>query len=364
MTRPPRQAPPAEPGDRGRWWARPLRVGAVVVVAAVAVALLWKSLPSAAQLIGALAAGHPGWLAAAVALELAATNLFARQQHRLLAAFGVSMSVVRVGAITYSSTAIANSMPAGAAVSAGWSLRQFRARGASGATAATVTLLSGALSIAGLLLLGLVNLLVASSGRLVAVLTEDPLRTAGVGLAGLAAGAVLVRAFGRRRADRAVAGGDGTPRLDRYESTHPRLGGLARQLLTTGRQARHVRWTDWMLALGLASSKWILDAASLYSATRAFGIEIDLLPLVALYLGVQLVRQIPLTPGGVGLVEVALLAGLVAVGAPDAAAAAAVLVYRLASTWLMIPLGYTALAALRRWDRRHAAVPGVAGPGR
>jgi putative heme transporter len=60
---------------------------------------------------------------------------------------------------------------------------------------------------------------------------------------------------------------------------------------------------------------------------------------------------VPLTPGGVGVVEAALAAGLTAAGAPALGAAAAVLVYRLISCWLFIPVGGLAALALRR-DRR------------
>lgn len=128
---------------------------------------------------------------------------------------------------------------------------------------------------------------------------------------------------------------------------------MVRQTLTTVQQARRVSRTDWVLALALASGRWVLDAAGLYVACRAFDIDISALQLAALYLGIQLLRQIPLTPGGIGVIEVALLAGLVAIGAPNAAATAAVLLYRLVSAWLMIPLGYLAMAGLTGWDRRH-----------
>ncbi len=341
--------PPA-PGDRRRWWRTPLRVGAVVATAVVVVVLLRDKLPSPAQIADALTSAHPGWVVAAVALQLLSTGTFARQQHRLLSAFGVRLSVLRVGAITYSSTAIANSVPAGAAVSAGWSLRQFRARGASGATAVTVTLLSGVLSIVGLLLLAAANLVVVSWTRLSAAITDHLAVTLSV----VAAVALLVGWLVRRWQR---PPGPGTPRLDQYQSTHPRLGAAARQALTTIEQARRVGWTDWLLALALASAKWVLDAASLYAACRAFDIDIGTLQLAALYLGIQLLRQIPLTPGGLGVIEVALLAGLVALGAPDAAATATVLLYRLVSAWLMIPLGYVAMAGLTGWDRRHAVRP-------
>ena len=70
--------------------------------------------------------------------------------------------------------------------------------------------------------------------------------------------------------------------------------------------------------------------------------------LGAIYLTVQIVRQIPLTPGGLGVIEISLLAGLVSAGAGEAAAAATVLVYRLLSCWLIIPVGLLGWLLLRR----------------
>jgi uncharacterized membrane protein YbhN (UPF0104 family) len=64
-------------------------------------------------------------------------------------------------AVTYSRSAISISMPAGSAVSAGFAYKAFRRWGASPETAATVMVLSGILSTAGLGLLYLLGFLVA-----------------------------------------------------------------------------------------------------------------------------------------------------------------------------------------------------------
>ena len=281
--------------------------------------------------------------------------MFARQQRRLLGAFGVSMSYARAGAITYSSSAITNSVPAGAAVSAGWSYKQYRARGASSATAATVMLLSGLLSIAALVLLYLVGLVAAGWTQLSHLAEDHPAGAVTIGLVLLALVVLAIRFLADRK--RQLTDVDApTPKLDSYQEKHAKLGAAARQVLTTLRQAKQVRWLDWNLAMSTSTAKWVLDAASLYAACRAVDIDINLLKVLALYLGIQLVRQIPLTPGGIGVIEAALLAGLISAGAPQAAAAAAVVIYRLFSAWLIIPIGYATMAVLVRWDRTHPRV--------
>jgi uncharacterized protein (TIRG00374 family) len=131
-----------------------------------------------------------------------------------------------------------------------------------------------------------------------------------------------------------------------------RLTVLAARLLASARDAWQagagLRVRDWAAALAYAALNWLTDLLCLAAATRALGLPVGLTTLAGIYLGVQIVRQVPLTPGGVGVIETALVAGLTAAGATAVTAAAAVLVYRLLSCWLIIPTGGAAGLALRR----------------
>ena len=60
---------------------------------------------------------------------------------------------------------------------------------------------------------------------------------------------------------------------------------------------------------------------------------------------------VPITPGGLGVIEAVLIPTLVAFGAPAAVAAVGVVAYRLVNFWLPIPVGFVAYAIL---DRRLA----------
>jgi uncharacterized protein (TIRG00374 family) len=325
-------------------------VAALVVVAAVVVAVLWGNVPSPAEIWDAMLNANYWWLLLAAVLQFVSLGMFARQQRRLLKAFGVRMSLARAGAITYGSSAITNSLPAGGAVSAGWSFQQYRARGASSATAATVMVLSGVLSIGVLFLLYLIGWLAASWTQLMGLAEDHPVGALSIGLALLAVLVLVIRLVADRRN---VDLNAPTPKLDAYEAKHAKIGAAARQLVTTLRQARRVRFKDWNLASGATAGKWLLDAGCLWACCEAFDIDINVFKLSALYLGIQLVRQVPLTPGGIGVIEVALLAGLVSAGADQGAAGAAVVMYRLLSAWLIIPIGYAVMAVMARWDRRH-----------
>jgi uncharacterized protein (TIRG00374 family) len=112
---------------------------------------------------------------------------------------------------------------------------------------------------------------------------------------------------------------------------------------------------SWKTGAALAVAKWVADFAVLAFATFAVGASVDFVSLATVYVGVQALRQIPFTPGGIGVIEAALLGGLIAAGAVAAPAAAAVVIYRVLTLWVILPAG--AVAAVL--DRAPAS-PGTA----
>jgi uncharacterized protein (TIRG00374 family) len=126
------------------------------------------------------------------------------------------------------------------------------------------------------------------------------------------------------------------------------LRGLLASARDGWRAGAALRTRDWAAALAYAAVNWLTDLLCLAAATRALGLPVGVTTLAGIYLGVQIVRQVPLTPGGVGVIETALVAGLTATGATAISAAAAVLIYRLLSCWLIIPVGGIAALTLRR----------------
>ena len=61
-----------------------------------------------------------------------------------------------------------------------------------------------------------------------------------------------------------------------------------------------------------------------------------------------MLAQVPVTPGGLGVVEAGLTGTLALAGVPAAAAAVATLAYRLVSYWLPLPAGAVAWVVHRR----------------
>lgn len=96
-----------------------------------------------------------------------------------------------------------------------------------------------------------------------------------------------------------------------------------------------------------ATLNWLLDAASLWVFIRAFGPALSPVDLIVAFCVVNILAAIPLTPGGLGVVEIALPALLVGFGLDRGTAGIAVATYRAAQFWLPIPLGAFAYASLR-----------------
>lgn len=97
----------------------------------------------------------------------------------------------------------------------------------------------------------------------------------------------------------------------------------------------------------------ILNAAyiaALWFAVLAFSAPIGLAGAAVVYLTGAAIGSVAPTPGGLGAVELALSTGLAALGVPSTAAVSGVLLFRVATFWLPVPLGWLALGWLRRRD--------------
>ena len=70
--------------------------------------------------------------------------------------------------------------------------------------------------------------------------------------------------------------------------------------------------------------------------------------MAVVYLTASAVGSLVPTPGGLGAIEALMSAGLTAAGMHGAAAVSAVLLYRLLTFWLPVPIGWLALRYLER----------------
>jgi uncharacterized protein (TIRG00374 family) len=99
--------------------------------------------------------------------------------------------------------------------------------------------------------------------------------------------------------------------------------------------------------LGGSAGVTLTYALTLACCLAAFGAHLPLASTVAVYLAGAAVASVSPTPGGLGAMEAALVAGLTAVGAAAGPAVAGVLAFRLLTFWLPILPGWLAYRALR-----------------
>ena len=70
----------------------------------------------------------------------------------------------------------------------------------------------------------------------------------------------------------------------------------------------------------------------------------------AVYLIASFIAAASPTPGGLGAIEAATIAGLTGIGIPSGPAVSAVLIYRLATYWLPVLPGWYSWRLLQRMD--------------
>ena len=120
---------------------------------------------------------------------------------------------------------------------------------------------------------------------------------------------------------------------------------LARELLPTLSQPVRA-----LQLLGGAVVFLALQAAGLAATLAAFQPDFPLIPVLAVYVVGSTLGQLAPTPGGLGTVETAMVAGLTAVGVGATSAVAAVLTSRALTFWLPALAGVVAFRLLQHHE--------------
>ncbi|MGO8980426.1 MAG: flippase-like domain-containing protein [Streptosporangiaceae bacterium] len=125
----------------------------------------------------------------------------------------------------------------------------------------------------------------------------------------------------------------------------PALGQVIPRLLDIAQ--RPVKLAEGVGGAFLLTATYIL---CLDASVRALGGSVALVSVAVVYLTGSAIGSAVPTPGGLGAVEAALSAGLTAAGLPGAKAISAVLLFRLLTFWLPVPLGWISMSYLQRHD--------------
>ena len=120
---------------------------------------------------------------------------------------------------------------------------------------------------------------------------------------------------------------------------------LMKELSTLAR-----RPTKMLMLFGGPLLSKFLSVLILAQSMRAFGLEVHLGQLGAMYLTATTVAAAAPTPGGVGAIEAALAAGLTGLGTDPATAVAVVLFFRVINYWLPVLPCWIALHHVQRTD--------------
>lgn len=104
----------------------------------------------------------------------------------------------------------------------------------------------------------------------------------------------------------------------------------------------------WKPALAAAVGNAGLDYLALLCALRAVGADPQPSLILLAFATAEVIALIPVTPGGLGLVEAGLVGTLTLAGVPAHDALAATLLYRIVEYWLPLPAGGAAYLLFRR----------------
>lgn len=291
------------------------------------------------------------WLAAAAVVEAISLTAFAALQRRLLRAGAVRIRLRTMTAVIVAANSIQNSLPAGPVFSNVYAFRQYRARGADDVLAGWVLV-----GTAGLAQITLVVL--AGIGLAGATGTGTGLNLAGVIVGLLLLAGLVILAWSRRDWIAYRLAGP----LRFFQRLFKRPKGSVPEQLDRLVQRLHVITPtrgDWVMATTYALATWVFDVSCLIAAFLAVGAPVPWRALLLAYAAAQLAANLPITPGGLGVVEGSLTIGLVVFGGGQESTVAAVVLYRLLNFWIMLPIGWTAWGAtnwqLRRWQERATA---------
>jgi len=331
------------PGPHRSWRSivpKWLRHGLLVFLVLLVVEyLVIPELVGASKNLHLLSRVNIGWLIAGIALEGGAIVCYALLTRTLLPGGGPGLfTLVR---IVLATTAVAHVIPGGAAGGAGVGYRLLTSNGVEGSDAGFAMATE---AIGSALVLNVMLWLALLISIPLAGLHPIYVVAALVGLLALLGAAALAYTLTR--------GGDLAVRVVRSVGRRiPRVGAdrLERLVRQVGDSVVHLAQDRAILkrAVLWAGLNWLFDAASLWSFVSAFGHFVDPFELFAAYGIANVLGAIPITPGGLGVIEASAATLLVSFGVTRNIATLAVLGWRLVNFWLPIPIGGVAYISLR-----------------
>ncbi|HTX45423.1 MAG TPA: YbhN family protein [Solirubrobacteraceae bacterium] len=316
-----------------RKWVRIARliiVPALIAATTVSIADQWGTVEGA---IGRLAHLDWHWVRLAIFAEALSVVAFATVGRRLLRAAGHHLRLSTMIGLGLATNSIAGSVPGGPAWAFTFTFEQFRRRGVARGLAAVMvaaTMITSGIALGILLVVGVVA--AGNHGP------AAPFRL--VEIAALIIAAAVVAFIVVRR--------------ERLASTR-----LMRRLAKFTGPLHELHLTPRVAAGALLAGlcNWLADCGALVAAIVAVSGHVPWAGLLVVYAVGQIAANLPITPGGVGVTEGAMSLLLIAYGVHTETAVAAVLLYRIISFWLCLPLGWMTAGGMLALQRRRAQIP-------
>lgn len=321
---------------RRRALARAFKVLATLIV----VYFLILNIPGLRNAVDQLSEVKPGLLVLGLVLELLALFCYSLMTRAALGPVGHHMTALHLFRIQLSTRALSSLVPGGSAAGSALGYRMMVASGVPGPDAGF------ALATAGLASAVVLNFILWA-GLIVSI----PLRgvnpvygtaaIAGIILMGIAVAIIFGLIEGQERSEKILRSVARRLRLneDRAGEAVRHIGGRMQELAADRAPLR--RLVFW------ASANWLIDAAALWVFLRAFGGSVPLDGLIVAFGLANVLAAIPITPGGLGIVEGTYVPVLVGFGLPRATAVVGVVSYRIAQYWLPILIGGVCYLSLR-----------------
>jgi uncharacterized protein (TIRG00374 family) len=326
--------------ERSLPWRSVAKKAVLAVVAGITIYLVFPSLAEVFSSFPKLTQLDLIWFAIAVALQVAhfvCTIALQRIALRTKDWFSVATSQLAGNAISLI-------VPGGAAFGAATQFRMLAASGNDTATAVGGLTAFSLLGIGGLLALPIFVLPAILAGTPIASGLEHA-ALLGVAAFFLFAGfgaLVLVTDRPVRLAGRAVQ----SVRNRLRHKTAP-MTGLPERLVVERNRVRDVLGRRWRAAMLLSSGRLFFDFGTLLACIRATGAKPNPSLVLLAYSVAGLLALLPVTPGGLGIVEAGLSALLILANVPAGDAVVATLAYRVISYWLPIVVGPVAYVLFR-----------------
>ena len=297
-------------------------------------------IPGFGKAFSELSKVRPSLLVLGLGLELAALFAYSLLTHTALGDSRHSISIWRLFRIQLSTKSVSNVLPAGSAASSALGFKLLTSSGVPGPDAGFALATAGLGSAVVLNLILWVGLIASIPGQGVNA-AYGSAALVGVILMLVATGLVVGLIDGQGRAERSIKWIATKLRMDPDNAADVlrqlgfRLQGLARE---PGLKERVFVW---------ALLNWVLDMAALWVFLLAFGADIDLRGLIVAFGLANIMAVVPITPGGLGIVEGIFIPTLVGFGLTRSIATVGVLSYRIAQYWMPLIVGAIVYLSLR-----------------